>query len=242
VEWTPLVPTKAAALFGATLKVLPDHSILAGGSDADNEIYQITAALPAEGAAAIRVETIPDASLPDNGPGRAPGGAFFLSQVSAFFPEMVQAKDKVRARFVRIYGQGHSEIHSLAEVEVFSGGQNVAVGKPATQSTTSFDAPAAYAVDGNHSGDFNLKTVTHTQNESTPWWMVDLGQEYDLDRVVVWNRTDCLSRRLANHRIQLLDANQQVQWEYLNPRPPFPHVVYGPFVTAEKRLVGHDLL
>ena len=31
----------------------------------------------------------------------------------------------------------------------------------------------------------------HTaSNETDPWWQVDLGQPYALDRVVVYNRTD----------------------------------------------------
>lgn len=73
---------------------------------------------------------------------------------------------------------------------------NVARGKRATQSSTAFGGLAARAVDGNPNGAYGANSVSHTNNEPGAWWMVDLGAEYRIDRVVIHNRTDCCAERL----------------------------------------------
>jgi hypothetical protein len=73
---------------------------------------------------------------------------------------------------------------------------NVALGKPATQSTTDFGGDASRAVDGNIDGGFFNGSVTHTVGALNQWWMVDLGAEHLIDSVIVYNRTDCCSERL----------------------------------------------
>jgi multidrug efflux pump subunit AcrA (membrane-fusion protein) len=73
---------------------------------------------------------------------------------------------------------------------------NVARGKQATQSSTGFDAPADRAIDGNRDGDFWRGSVTHTAEGGGGSWQVDLGAVYDIDRVQIFNRTDCCMERL----------------------------------------------
>src|SRR6185369_12942796 len=84
----------------------------------------------------------------------------------------------------------------LAEVEVLGTpadvppeATNVAAGKPATQSSTF--TSAALAVDGNTNGDFAAGSVTHTHSDPAPWWEVDLGAQYAVSQVKLFNRTDC---------------------------------------------------
>jgi F5/8 type C domain len=77
--------------------------------------------------------------------------------------------------------------------------ENVALGKPATQKSTGYDAPAARAVDGDTNGQFFGGSVTHTaEPESEAWWQVDLGSSRQVDTIDVWNRTDCCSDRLKD--------------------------------------------
>ena len=84
---------------------------------------------------------------------------------------------------------------------------NLAMLGVASQSTTSSGGVAGRAIDGNTSGKWSDGSITHTQNEVSCWWKVDLGAEYDLESVVLWNRTDgSLGRRLSNYQIQVLDA------------------------------------
>jgi len=114
------------------------------------------------------------------------------------------------ARFVRIELPGDRRILTLAEVEVFSGGKNIAPTGKATQSSTNGDAVAARATDGNKSPDYNKNGQTHTTNAGTtaPWWELDLGQAVDVEKVGIWNR-EGLSARLDGFTLKLLDADRK---------------------------------
>ena len=82
----------------------------------------------------------------------------------------------IQARFVRVEIPGRKAFLSLAEVQVFSGGGNVAVKGKATQSSTGFSGPPALAIDGNPDGHYHTaKSTTHTLEAQGPWWEVDLG-------------------------------------------------------------------
>jgi hypothetical protein len=80
---------------------------------------------------------------------------------------------------------------SLAEVQAFSGGQNIAEGKKASQSSVYGAGRAELAVDGNTDGDFSKGSTTHTMNGTNEWWELDLGAVTPVERLVLWNRTDC---------------------------------------------------
>ncbi|MEV6107907.1 glycoside hydrolase N-terminal domain-containing protein [Streptomyces sp. NPDC051940] len=82
---------------------------------------------------------------------------------------------------------------------------NLALGKPATQSTTAYGAPAPRAVDGNTEGTFNKGSVSHTAIEDQPWWQVDLGAAQQIDQVAVWGRTDCCAERLTDFYVLVSD-------------------------------------
>ena len=99
--------------------------------------------------------------------------------------------DRSAVRYVRVELPGPKRMLSLAEVQVFSGGENVAPKGKATQSSTDYDGPARLAIDGNTDGDyFKAKSTTHTRSEDDPWWEVDLGAVLPIDSIVLWNRTD----------------------------------------------------
>jgi hypothetical protein len=83
---------------------------------------------------------------------------------------------------------------------------NLARGKPASQSSLAYAAPAGRAVDGNSDGDYTRGSVTHTDAEREAWWQVDLGTSPRIDRVAVWNRTDCCAERLSKFYVLVSDA------------------------------------
>lgn len=112
------------------------------------------------------------------------------------------------ARFVRIELPGNSRTLTLAEVEVMSGGKNIAKGGKATQSTTG-PGGAERALDGNKDADWNKNGQTHTQeNLSNTWWEVDLGSAMDVDSVGIWNRAG-YEVRLDGFTLKLLDAERK---------------------------------
>ena len=79
--WITLPVTKAESTGGATMTTQPDGSILVSGKSPATDSYKITTKLPVALATAIRIEALPDDSLPGKGPGRAPNGNFVLSEL-----------------------------------------------------------------------------------------------------------------------------------------------------------------
>jgi mono/diheme cytochrome c family protein len=78
-EWTVLQPSHFVSQGGATLKPLPDGSLLASGKNPDADSYEISAGTELTGITGVRLEVMSDPSLPAGGPGRDPNGNFFLS-------------------------------------------------------------------------------------------------------------------------------------------------------------------
>ncbi len=78
-QWQVLSPLQADSAGGATLKVLPDSSVLATGKNPQADSYTVRLKTNQEGITAVRLEVLPDESLPSGGPGRDPEGNFFLS-------------------------------------------------------------------------------------------------------------------------------------------------------------------
>ena len=67
---------------GATLTRLPDGSVLAGGLNPVVDTYTVEAMTGLSGITGLRLEALPDPSLPRHGPGRDPGsGNFHLDAI-----------------------------------------------------------------------------------------------------------------------------------------------------------------
>ena len=102
----------------------------------------------------------------------------------------------------------------MATEEPSASATNLALNKAATQSSTATDSgtgitgSANLAVDGNTNGAWANGSVTHTYLDNQAWWQVDLGAMYSIQRVDVWNRTDCCGERLTNFNVLVLDQNQ----------------------------------
>lgn len=87
---------------------------------------------------------------------------------------------------------------------------NLAAGRPVLQSSTEFGGDAWKAVDGNIDGNWGGNSVTHSTFQTQPWWRVDLGTPRSVGTVVIGNRTDCCSERLADFDIDV--SNDGVNW------------------------------
>ncbi|MCE9528670.1 MAG: DUF1553 domain-containing protein [Planctomycetales bacterium] len=228
--WQNLELVEATTMSGATLKRLEDGSLLAGGTVPQTDVYTMKANSTAAGVTAFRLETIPDDSLPGKTSGRAGAGNFVLTRFAVTAQDAQKQGQNATARFIRVELPGKSKILHLAEVQVFSGGENVAVKGKATQSSTDYEGPANLANDGNTDGKFyESKTVCHTKQEDNPWWEVDLGSEKPLDKIVVWNRTDATTEsRLQGYKVLALDAAKNVVWQTSPPEFPKPSSEFVP--------------
>lgn len=211
--WNVLDPQAFSAKSGATMTELDDHSILVTGENPDKDIYTIEARTDLTGITAVKLEAIADERLPSNGPGRVAHGNFVVNDF-ALRAEPLAATQRPVARYVRVDLPGNGRILSLAEVQVFSGEDNVAVGTKAVQSTTAFSGSAFFAVDGVTDGDFEESMTTHTATQNDPWWESDLGKDTPVDQIVLWNRTDGnVQGRLSGAVITLMDADRNPLWQ-----------------------------
>ena len=113
-------------------------------------------------------------------------------------------------RFLRIEIPGDNKILTLNEVEIISGGKNVALQGKAKQSSVGSGGVPERGIDGNKNPDWGGAGQTHTDGFGTtnPWWEVDLGKEFTVDTVQVWNRKD-FEKRLDGFTVQLLDTNRK---------------------------------
>jgi putative heme-binding domain-containing protein len=140
----------------------------------------------------------------------------------------------IRGRYVRVELPGKNKTLTLAEVEVYSDGRNVARQGKATQKNTAHGGDAAKGIDGNKSGKFGDGGQTHTEeNTDGPWWEVDLGNEFPIDAIAIYNRTDDgLGKRLDGFTVQVRNASKAVVFEKL--KQP------APAVKAEFQLGGES--
>jgi tetratricopeptide (TPR) repeat protein len=98
-RWTALKPLTVKSEGGATLTVQPDDSVLASGKNPDNDVYVIEAEVQGR-IGAIRLEAIPDPSMPAGGSGRAPNwGNFVLTDFRVIAGESVVAWSRAIADF-----------------------------------------------------------------------------------------------------------------------------------------------
>lgn len=212
IKWDTPTPLSARSEKGTKLTIRPDNSILA--SDAmQKDTFIVEVLLPTGKLTGLRLDALTDKSLPKNGPGLANNGNFVLSRLTV---QIVRpASSPIKARIVRIELPGKRPFLHLAEVQVFSGGRNVALKGKASQSGDYKDAVAARAIDGNTEGNYAKGSVSHSAGKGPiDWWEVDLQQDLPIDRIVMWNRTDKgTAVRLKNYTVKLLNAERTIVWD-----------------------------
>ncbi len=194
---------------------------------ATTDVYTVDIPITSSGTlTALRLEALPADGLAGKGPGHA-GGNFVVTRVLAEVRPATEARRS--GRFVRIENLGEQQILSLAEVQVFRDGENIARQGVASQSSTGFNGPAALAIDGNTDGNYQVGSTTHTEIENDPWWELDLKAGGPIERIVLWNRTDNnLHERLRGFRITLLDEERQEVWHEAVAEPPHPSSQFSP--------------
>ena len=168
--------------------------------------------------------------------------------------KIVGSLSGVQAQYVRISLPGKKRTLTLAEVEVYSNGKNIAPMGKASQSSTTNGGNAKRAIDKNKSGNFSDRGQTHTrQNNAEPWWELNLRTPEVIEGLVIYNRTDGqnMQERLAGYRLELLDAKRQVIFRQENQPAPSPSTtiatasnwrskIHRAAISALPYLPGHD--
>ena len=98
--WQPFAAKDAKSTGGSKLTKQPDGSYLAGGKNPAHDIYTITGPIAAGGFSGVLLETLPDASLPNQSLGRFSNGNFVLSRIEAEITAP-SLKEPLKANFKR---------------------------------------------------------------------------------------------------------------------------------------------
>jgi tetratricopeptide (TPR) repeat protein len=249
LKWTALKPAELKTDGGATLTTNDDGSVaVERAPDRVVRADAITLSKIPESANAVRVETAPDSE---------PGGKkspMFSEYRSQALGAAVSQTGAFRGRYVRIdlpgdnkqfprqESDGVRKILSLAEVQIFEGSDNVARFGRASQSTTNYGGEPQRALDGNTNGDWGASSLSHTdERDPSPWWEVDLKSQRAIDRIVVWNRTDNVGKRLSHFRVRILNASRQVVFERVIDAAPDPatEIVCRSFLVEKPSAAGN---
>jgi hypothetical protein len=105
LSWTVLEPTHWTSENNVTLTKLDDLSLLAGGDNPELDAYEVTYRAPAGRITGLRLEALPDASLPQHGPGRGylkEDGTFLLSEISVTARQTSPARGENKARSIKL--------------------------------------------------------------------------------------------------------------------------------------------
>jgi membrane-associated protease RseP (regulator of RpoE activity) len=225
--WTVLKPAEATSENGAALAVQENGAVLVATQDnaaSDAIRWQLGSRAPQ----AIRIET---SSRPVSSANREAD----FSEYQIIAASMAAPSSELRGRFVRLdlpgdnrqfprYASDQEKKYiNLAELQVFQGESNIALGKKATSSSGEGRLAPEGAVDGNTVGNDDGNPYSHTWDIDNPWWEVDLGSEQAIDRMVVWNRSDVsLFPRMNHFRIRVLDRSRRIVFEQVIDQAPTP--------------------
>jgi hypothetical protein len=118
----------------------------------------------------------------------------------------------------------------LAQVQVFDDkGQEVARGKPTRASSTWPGTWSGTAVDGNAYPRSHPHQFHDFAGGDNTFWMVDLGKNYNVSMVKVYQRTDCCQDRYLAMPIQLKNDKNQIiaqKWLGQDQWPRIPNMTF----------------
>jgi len=145
------------------------------------------------------------------------------SQETVISPDEIQTSynlGNISGRYVRITLAGVNKRLRLSEVEVYSNGENVALLQNTSQSTNYSEVDrysSAVAVDSNR----DIDSATFTGLEENPWWEVDLGADYEIDKIIVYSAV----RSIEDFSITVSDSSSN-QVFYMENLPDAETIVF----------------
>ncbi|XP_038566405.1 fucolectin-5-like [Micropterus salmoides] len=146
-------------------------------------------------------------SLQDNGLGNKLVGT--ITEMSAAESFSLPFTDRVEGRYVTLSLRGSGKILTVCEVEVYGyrapTGENLALQGKAIQSSLYSMGAANNAIDGNPSSKWEDSSCSHTNNDISPWWRLDLRKTHKVFSVKITN-IDSNPERLDGAEIRIGDS------------------------------------
>ena len=170
-RWTTVKPASLYSKGGATLEILEDYSVLASGTNPEQEVYEVIAELPPGKWSAVRLEGITHESLPKAGVGRSDNSNVVLTDFAVFIAPSAADSDASPAEDVahidtEIETQAESKTAVDTDVEVEAGST------PATNTNTELEVEDAPG------DEVNAENETADTNPDDPWTRVPIVQAW----------------------------------------------------------------
>src|SRR6185503_379383 len=209
-HWTVLAPVSVKSTNGTEFKILDDQSVLAEGTNPEEDVHEATLTLEAGSLTALRLEVLPHLSLPNQSSARADDGRFELSEFEA--------------EIVATNGEGESaepkKLKFARAAADLSAGEKQAGKAIDGKAGTAWTIPTN-AVTEPHTALFVLGEPTKVQEESE----LRVRLRYEASK----------SKRAIGHwRLAAAQNDELAQW--LAPPKPEPWRVIGPFKSESLTL------
>ena len=201
--WTFLASTNITSTNGTQFKELEDQSILVEGPNPDRDIHEITIPVTTGTLAALRLEAIPDESLPQKSASRAEDGGFRLSEFEA---ELIRPeKDPKKIKFAQ----------ALAD------------------SSRGDQYDSAKAIDGKADTGWQPDPAANTEPHAILFLPAEPVTLPTNSEVKVRLRYEASPNKRAIGRFRLAAAQDEQLVQLLAPPKPEPWQVIGPFKTSD---------
>uniref|UniRef100_A0A3Q3N6S0 F5/8 type C domain-containing protein n=1 Tax=Labrus bergylta TaxID=56723 RepID=A0A3Q3N6S0_9LABR len=114
----------------------------------------------------------------------------------------------MEGRYVTIVIPNKKQYLTLCEVEVTgeTTGNTPVIGGKVDQSSLYGKGVPERAIDGNRASKWGDDSCTHTHNDFSPWWRLDLQKQYKITSVTITNRRDCCHDRINGAEIHIGDS------------------------------------
>ncbi|XP_072548654.1 fucolectin-1-like [Salminus brasiliensis] len=148
-------------------------------------------------------------SLLDNGNSNPWAGV--ISTIPAGQSMTFNFEKGLSGRYVNVVIPAENRLLTLCEVEIYGyptpdGETHVALKGKATQSSLYGNGFPSNAIDGNRDGAYGHGSCTHTYDDLSPWWRLDLQKRRKVFSIIVANRHDAVPERLTGAEIRIGDS------------------------------------
>ncbi len=165
-RWTPLDPAGFLSSGGATLTKLADKSLLAGGQNPGNDTYIIVANSSLPKITGIRLEVLPEESLPKKSSGRDGNGGFVLNRFEVVMSPLGQPKSAQSVKFKTAaadYVQGSYNVANLIDGKEGPGwAVDASSDKGRVERYALFELEKPISLEGGATLTFNLKHTSQS--------------------------------------------------------------------------------
>ncbi|MCY3550026.1 MAG: PSD1 and planctomycete cytochrome C domain-containing protein [Candidatus Poribacteria bacterium] len=182
-HWTTLKPTSLSSKGGATLEVLEDNSILASGTNPEQETYEVIVDLPPGKWSAVRLEGIKHESLPKGGIGRSSNGNVVLTDFALFIappaPDDSETPAETESTDTEANAETQAEAGSTVDADTEEAqAENTPAAETETEAETESETTADTEAEGTPTDDASVEGETESTDPDDPWTPIQVVQAW----------------------------------------------------------------